>query len=37
MFTYLAYFEDGTRAWFNGKGAEKKSNTRILTFLENML
>ena len=23
MFTYFAYFEDGTRAWFNGKGVEK--------------
>ena len=23
MFTYLAHFEDGTRAWFNGKGVEK--------------
>ena len=23
MFTYFAYFEDGTRAWFNGKGVKK--------------
>lgn len=23
MFTYFAYFKDGTRAWFNGNGVEK--------------